>query len=639
MPLKLLLVVYLSAYFSEKLPYRLRTIHILYPTLILSGIVVMLLMAQRDLGTASIFLAIYIIIIYLATGNKKIPVIGFLILIAMGVAGYLFVGTVHARIDTWVNPWLDPGGTSYQIIQSLIAIANGGLEGRGPGIGNPNLVPVTISDFIYAAMAEETGLFGTLGLLALFGILVTRGLRIALRASGLFRRLLAAGISAYFGVQTLLIVGGNLRLLPLTGVTLPFVSYGGSSLLTSFVALLILLIISNHMDEEPAPIDNSTPYLALNMILLGGLFISALATGWWAVVRAPDLLARNDNLRLIIQERYVRRGTIFDRSNSVISVTVGETGDFSRRYIYPDLAPITGYSDLNYGQAGLESVLDGYLRGLEGNPASTIWLNHLLYGTTPPGLDVRLSIDLRLQTLADEMMSGKQGAVILLNAETGEILVMSSHPTFDPNKLDENAAELLADPRKPLINRAALGIYPAGSVMEPFAQTLYRKADLNRDQWLNVFNTFGFTNTPELRMATAAPTPSNLEEFHASPLQMALASAALSHQGTIPPPRVVMAVNTPKNGWLTLPTEGKLVEAIQPAAWNEAALSYIQSGDVFWSHIGIGQSEESVVSWFIGGTPPNWQAAPLAIVVLLEEGTPGEVRRIGQDLLLGAMSP
>ena len=638
-PLKLLLVVYLSAYFSEKLPYRLRTIHILYPTLILSGIVVMLLMAQRDLGTASIFLAIYIIIIYLATGNKKIPVIGFLILIAMGVAGYLFVGTVHARIDTWVNPWLDPGGTSYQIIQSLIAIANGGLEGRGPGIGNPNLVPVTISDFIYAAMAEETGLFGTLGLLALFGILVTRGLRIALRASGLFRRLLAAGISAYFGVQTLLIVGGNLRLLPLTGVTLPFVSYGGSSLLTSFVALLILLIISNHMDEEPAPIDNSTPYLALNMILLGGLFISALATGWWAVVRAPDLLARNDNLRLIIQERYVRRGTIFDRSNSVISVTVGETGDFSRRYIYPDLAPITGYSDLNYGQAGLESVLDGYLRGLEGNPASTIWLNHLLYGTTPPGLDVRLSIDLRLQTLADEMMSGKQGAVILLNAETGEILVMSSHPTFDPNKLDENAAELLADPRKPLINRAALGIYPAGSVMEPFAQTLYRKADLNRDQWLNVFNTFGFTNTPELRMATAAPTPNNLEEFHASPLQMALASAALSHQGTIPPPRVVMAVNTPKNGWLTLPTEGKLVEAIQPAAWNEAALSYIQSGDVFWSHIGIGQSEESVVSWFIGGTPPNWQAAPLAIVVLLEEGTPGEVRRIGQDLLLGAMSP
>lgn len=393
------------------------------------------------------------------------------------------------------------------------------------------------------------------------------------------------------------------------------------------------------MDEEPAPIDNSTPYLALNMILLGGLFISALATGWWAVVRAPDLLARNDNLRLIIQERYVRRGTIFDRSNSVISVTVGETGDFSRRYIYPDLAPITGYSDLNYGQAGLESVLDGYLRGLEGNPASTIWLNHLLYGTTPPGLDVRLSIDLRLQTLADEMMSGKQGAVILLNAETGEILVMSSHPTFDPNKLDENAAELLADPRKPLINRAALGIYPAGSVMEPFAQTLYRKADLNRDQWLNVFNTFGFTNTPELRMATAAPTPNNLEEFHASPLQMALASAALSHQGTIPPPRVVMAVNTPKNGWLTLPTEGKLVEAIQPAAWNEAALSYIQSGDVFWSHIGIGQSEESVVSWFIGGTPPNWQAAPLAIVVLLEEGTPGEVRRIGQDLLLGAMSP
>jgi cell division protein FtsW (lipid II flippase) len=638
-PLKLLLIVYLAAYFSDKLPYRLRTIHILYPTLILSGIVIMLLMAQRDLGTASIFLALYMILIYLATNNKNIPLISIVVLAIMGIAGYHFVNTVHARIDTWLNPWTDPGGKSYQIVQSLIAIANGGIEGRGVGLGNPNLVPVTVSDFIYAAIAEETGLFGTLGLLALFGILITRGLRIALRAPDLFKRFLAAGISAYFGVQTILIIGGNLRLLPLTGVTLPFVSYGGSSLLTSFIALLILLIISNHMDEEPAPIENPSPYIALNTLLLAGLFASALSTGWWSVVRSSDLLERKDNLRWIIEEKYVPRGAILDRSNSPITITTGKTGSFAREYIYPDLAPVTGYTDSNYGQAGLESVLDGYLRGLEGNPSSTIWFNHLLYGTTPPGLDVRLSIDLRRQSAADELMNGHKGAVILLNAETGEILVMSSHPTFDPNLLNETAAELLSDPQKPLINRAALGNYPTGSVMEPFAQTLYKNKNLNKGQWLNVYKTFGFDNAPKLQMDVALPSLDTAKEFNASPLQMVLASAALSHQGVVPAPRIVMAVNTPKNGWLTLPAEGQPLEAIQPSAWDEAVASYIKDGNNYWSHIGKAQSDESPITWFIGGTPPNWQAAPLAIVVVLEENNAGEAQRIGQSVLFDAMNP
>jgi cell division protein FtsW (lipid II flippase) len=638
-PLKLLLIVYLAAYFSDKLPFRLRTMHFLYPTLILSGIVIMLLMAQRDLGTASIFLALYMILIYLATNNKNIPFISILMLIGMGFAGYYFVNVVHARIDSWLNPWADSGGKSYQIIQSLIAIANGGIEGRGYGVGNPGLVPVAISDFIYSAIAEETGLFGTLSLLALFGILITRGLRAALRAPDLFRRFLAAGISAYFGVQAILIIGGNLALLPLTGVTLPFVSYGGSSLLTSFIAVLLLLIISNHGDEEPAPIENPSPYIMLNTLLLAGLFVSALATGWWSVVRAPDLLARKDNLRLIIEEKYVPRGAILDRSNSPITVTTGETGTFVRKYIYPDLAPVTGYADLNYGQAGLEAILNGYLRGVEGNPSSTVWLNHLLYGTTPPGLDVRLSIDLNLQSFADKLMTGRRGAVVMLNAETGEILVMASHPTFDPNHLDENAANLLSDPQKPLINRATLGNYPTGSIMEPFAQALYGNTNINLDQRLDVYKAFGFNKSPELKMEVSPPSSNDMAQLHASPLQMALASASLSYKGVVPAPRIVMAVNTPRDGWVVLPAEGTPLEATQPSASNDAALSLIKDGNNYWSYIGEAQSDESSVTWLIGGTPPDWQATPLAIVVVLEENNREEAQRIGQSLLLHAMTP
>jgi cell division protein FtsW (lipid II flippase) len=637
-PLKLLLIVFLAAYFSDKLPYKLRTIHILYPTIFLGGIVILLLLAQRDLGTASIFLALYTIIIYLATNRKRLVVISVLSLIIVGIAGYYLVGIVQVRIETWLYPWADPQGGSYQVIQSLIAMANGGVEGRGPGLGSPGLVPVAISDFIFSAIAEETGLLGTLGLLALFGILLTRGLRIALRAPDLFKRLLAGGIAAYFSVQAVLIVGGNTRLLPLTGVTLPLVSYGGSSLLTSVIAVLFLLIISNHMDEEPAPIENATPYLALNSVLLLGLFASALATGWWTVIRGPDLILRTDNLRRIIDERYVPRGSILDRSNSPITVTDGEPGTLKRNYVYPDLAPVVGYNEPIYGQAGLESVLDGYLRGLEGNPASTIWLNHLLYGTSPNGLDVRLSIDLYLQSRADEMMNGRRGAIVLFNAQTGEALVMASHPTFNANLLNETAAGLVDDPQKPLINRAALGVYPTGSSLEPFAVALFGSVSPDQANWQTVYETFGFLRTPELRMDVASPT-SDGDSLYISPLQMALTSAALSSSGIVPAPRIAAAVNTPNDGWVVLPAEGTPIEAIQPSVAEEAVAPYIQAGNNYWSHIGQAQDSESSVTWFIGGTLPTWQASPLAIAVLLEEDNPREAGRIGNELLLDAMNP
>lgn len=637
-PLKLLLIAYLAAYFADTLPYRLRTIHILAPTVFLGGIVILLLLAQRDLGTASIFLALYTILAYLATGRTIIPIGSLLALLVVGAAGYYFVNIVQFRIETWLNPWNDPQGGSYQVVQSLIAIANGGVEGRGPGLGSPGLIPVAISDFIYAAIAEQSGLFGTLGLLALFGIIVSRGLRIALRASDLFRRLLAAGISAYFGIQAILIIGGNIRLLPLTGVTLPFVSYGGSSLLTSLVSLLILLLISSHTEEEPAPLEDAFPYLALHTALLLGLFAAALTTGWWAVIRSPDLLARSDNLRRVIEERYVPRGALLDRSNTPIHVTIGETGSFERSYLYPALAPITGYDEPLYGQAGLEATLDGYLRGLEGSAASTIWLNHLLYGTSPAGLDVRLSIDLPLQRRADEWMTGLRGAVVMLNAESGEILVMASHPGFDPNRLTETAADLLSDPHKPLINRAALGVYPTDSAMAPFARALLGNTNLTQAQWQQVYEAFGFSRTPPVRMGAAA-SASDGQDFFVSPLQMALAAAALSNEGKVPAPRIALAVNIPNEGWVVLREEGMPFEACQASAAEEAVQSFVREGENFWSHVSRAQGGESSVAWFIGGTLPNWQASPLAVVVLLEEESPRMAEQIGRRLLEAAVAP
>ena len=639
-PLKLLLVAYLAAYLADRLPIRLGALPLLYPTLLLSGIAILLLYFQRDLGTASIFLALYTSIIYLATQRRRAVLVSVGFLILVGITGYYFVDIVRARIDSWLNPWDDPSGGSYQIIQSLMAFANGGLEGRGPGLGSPALVPVAISDFIFAAIAEETGLMGTIGLIALFGLILARGLRTALRAPNLFRRLFAAGISAYIGIQALLIMGGNLRLLPLTGVTLPFISYGGSSLLTSFIALLFLLLISNHLDEEPAPLPRPQPYIAIGAFLSLGLFTAALTNGWWAIVRGPDLLMRTDNPRRIIEDSYVMRGMLLDRANIIINSTEGEIGSYTRVYKYPDIASIAGYNHPVYGQAGLESSLDEYLRGLKGNPASTIWWNHLLYGMSPEGLDVRLSIDLYLQYRTDQLMLDHTGAAILLNAASGEIFVMSSHPTFNPNQLNEIGPKLNEDPNKPLINRATQGLYSIGSLVEPFTNAIQDKQTLDDDELKEVYEALGFYRTPQLRLQVAEPLLNvDVRALHVSPLQVALAAAALSNHGTVPAPRIATAVNTPEEGWIVLPALGTSFTAIQASVVDEMAESLMVDGENYWEHTARAQETESTVSWFIAGTPPNWQATPMVVVVLLEEDNASLAQWIGRELLVDAMNP
>ena len=329
-----------------------------------------------------------------------------------------------------------------------MAIANGGLLGRGIGLGNPGIVPLAHSDLIFSAIAEEYGLVGTIGLVLLLSLLAIRGLSAALNARDAYRRYLAAGLTTYLVGQALLIICGNLRLLPLTGVTLPFMAYGGSSLLVSFLSLLLLLHVSNRIDAPPAKLWRPRPYLQLGGIFLFGLAVTSLASGWWVIYRGPGLLSRTDNPRRTISDRFVYRGSILDRANKPINVTIGKPGEYDRLYVYPDLSNVVGYNDPTYGQFGLEANLDDTLRGLKGNPGLTIWWNHLLYGQPPPGLDVRLSLDLNLQRLVDGLLEEHRGALVALNPSSGEILVMSSHPTFDANRLDEKWKSLIGNPER-----------------------------------------------------------------------------------------------------------------------------------------------------------------------------------------------
>lgn len=633
-PLKLLLVIYLSAYLADRASIRVSSLPLLVPTLVVTGLALLLLLVQRDLGTASIFVSIFTIIIFIATGKRRV-LLSVLFFLAMALAvGYFFIDIIHIRVEAWLDPWADPSGQSYQIVQSLLAVANGGIIGRGLGLGSPLLVPVAISDFIYAAIAEETGLAGSIGLLALIWLILARGMIIALNSADRFRRYLAAGIVTYFGIQSLLIIGGNLRMLPLTGVTLPFVSYGGSSLLTSFIALIILLIISNVEDSEPALLPDPRPYTLLAGMLALGFASLAFASAWWAIIRGPDLLNRTDNARRSIADRYMARGELLDRNNHPINITEGESGTYNRVYVYPDLAPISGYTNPIYGQAGLEASLDDYLRGLQGNPASLIWWDYLLYGTPPPGLNVRLSIDLSLQTAADQLLGGHAGSVILMNAQTGEILVMASHPTYDPNKLDTEGDTLSANSSAPLVNRATQGLYPIGTAILPLLRAEFGDTQPTESALKKYYQKLGLYQAPSINMPVAFDAEENLiKDIKVSPLQISLAAALLSNQGIKPVARIAMAVETPAQGWVVLSAESQPVELIPSKAANEAALSFILEGKPYWSHTSQVIVVKSPITWLTAGTLPDWGGTPLVLVVALEENNIFLAGHIGTELL------
>ena len=251
--LKLLFVVYLAAYLAEKgsgAGTGAVTAPLLAPIILMWAFSIVLLVSQRDLGTGSLIFAVFIALLYLATGQRRYLVIGGVLLIMGGLLGYALFDVVRLRVDSWIDPFADPSGRSFQIVQSLIATADGGLFGSGFGIGAPTVIPVVHSDFVFAAIVEEWGLLGGVAAIALVAAIVLRGLRAAALARGHFRRLLAGGLAALVGLQSILIVGGVIKVLPLTGVTLPFLSYGGSSLLAHFIIIGLLLKLSDDAQTE-----------------------------------------------------------------------------------------------------------------------------------------------------------------------------------------------------------------------------------------------------------------------------------------------------------------------------------------------------------------------------------------------------
>jgi cell division protein FtsW (lipid II flippase) len=267
---KIFLIVFLAAYLREKREVLAQArLKDMGPLLVIWGACMLVLVSSNDLGSALLYFGIFLAMLYIATARLSFVVVGIALFVAGGVGAYEKIPHVRERITIWLHPWTNTKvycpttGTlalrqdcaSYQLVKSLYSIANGGFGGAGLGKGTFTttdghaLIPYVNSDFIYSALAQELGLIGAAALLLVYMVFVARGMKVALQADDGFSKLLAAGLTFSFAIQTFIIVGGVLRLIPLTGITLPFVSYGGSSVVANFLLLAGLLLVSNRANS------------------------------------------------------------------------------------------------------------------------------------------------------------------------------------------------------------------------------------------------------------------------------------------------------------------------------------------------------------------------------------------------------
>ncbi len=206
---------------------------------------VAVMVAEKDLGSALLFFTLFTVMMWVATERAIYMILGLLLFSGAAFVAYRLFAVVQTRVSIWLDPWSQYEGKGYQIVQAMFAFANGGTGGTGLGLGSPTKIPAAKTDYIFAAIGEEMGLIGATAVVIAFLLMIGAGLRIATRAERPFEKLLATGLTTILGMQAFIIMGGVVRLVPLTGITLPFVSYGGSSLLANYVLLALLIRVSD----------------------------------------------------------------------------------------------------------------------------------------------------------------------------------------------------------------------------------------------------------------------------------------------------------------------------------------------------------------------------------------------------------
>ena len=535
---KVFIVLFLAGYLAENrellsisnrkiLGFKIPRLRLLLPLFAVWGVCLLVVVFERDLGSAVLFYTIFLLMLYVATGRFSYVVIGLALLAVGAVGAYKFLSHVQVRFQVWVDPFKDAQGQGYQIVQSLFSLANGGLVGVGIGNGMANNIPVVESDFIFSAIGEEMGLLGGGAVLILFMLFAVRGLTTAARAKSDLAAFSATGLTAAISFQAFLIVGGVTRLIPLTGVTLPFMSQGGSSLLASFIIVALLLragdeatgreaeltgtgtmaaITDDQVASAAAPTGSrfatSSSYgsgshsvgsrmrrrlldtpesgvlgrvaLAnrLTRAVLAFTALFAILIGnltYVQVIKAKDYQDMPSNNHTITKARYIKRGSIITADGLTLAESIQqEDGTYVRSYPNGNLAAhAVGYYSQQYGSSGVEASQD---KTLTGSKDYSSWQNALnsLAGITEPGNSVQLTIDSRIQVAAEQALAGRTGAIVVLDPRTGAVLAWASSPTYDNTNIQATieAANASGGSDTSMFDRATQALYAPGSTFK-----------------------------------------------------------------------------------------------------------------------------------------------------------------------------
>lgn len=514
---KVLIVLFLAGYLTENrellsisnrtvLGIKFPRLRLLYPLFIVWGVCLLVVAFERDLGSALLFYTIFLIMLYVATGRVSYVIIG-LALLAIGAFGmYQIMSHVQVRVAIWLDPFSDAQNLGYQIVQSLFSLADGGLAGVGIGKGMADIIPVVASDMIFAAIGEEMGLLGGSAVLLLFMLFAVRGLTTAARAKSDLAAFSAAGLTAAISFQAFTIVGGVTKLIPLTGVTLPFMSQGGSSLLASFVIVALLLRAGDEATGRSTEIANTSTDLAtagyrttvrgshmrrpaldtpesglLGRVALANrltrtvfLFTALFAVligniTYIQVIKASEYQDMPSNNHTINKARFIKRGSIITADGLTLAESIQQAdGTYARSYPNGNLAAhVVGYYSQQYGTMGIENTQNDTLTGSKDYSS---WQNALnsLAGISEPGNSVQLTIDSRIQRAAEQALAGRVGAIVALDPRNGAVLAWASAPTFDNTNIQAaiEAANASGGADTSMYDRATLALYTPGSTFK-----------------------------------------------------------------------------------------------------------------------------------------------------------------------------
>ena len=514
---KVLIVLFLAGYLAENrellsisnrtvLGIKFPRLRLLYPLFIVWGVCLLVVAFERDLGSALLFYTIFLIMLYVATGRVSYVIIG-LALLAVGAFGmYQIMSHVQVRVAIWLDPFSDAQNLGYQIVQSLFSLADGGLAGVGIGKGMADIIPVVASDMIFAAIGEEMGLLGGSAVLLLFMLFAVRGLTTAARAKSDLAAFSATGLTAAISFQAFTIVGGVTKLIPLTGVTLPFMSQGGSSLLASFVIVALLLRAGDEATGRSTEIANTSTDLAtagyrttvrgshmrrpaldtpesglLGRVALANrltrtvfLFTALFAVligniTYIQVIKASEYQDMPSNNHTINKARFIKRGSIITADGLTLAESVQQAdGAYARSYPNGNLAAhVVGYYSQQYGTMGIENTQNDTLTGSKDYSS---WQNALnsLAGISEPGNSVQLTIDSRIQRAAEQALAGRVGAIVALDPRSGAVLAWASAPTFDNTNIQAaiETANASGGTDTSMYDRATLALYTPGSTFK-----------------------------------------------------------------------------------------------------------------------------------------------------------------------------